>query len=159
MEDNELIAKGSGSPLRRTIITFLIGVVAGILLVVLARPFLTERLPEAVGGTRASVEGLVTAKQREGDRLLLTIVTRNGASLATFAKKVNEIDLLVEEGDTVGLALAGYRPFLEDPDITRVAKPGVFPEEPAPAEEPDLPPVVGDTTAADSVEETGARWR
>ena len=77
----------------------------------------------------APTEGVVEDKRIEGDRLLLTLVTGDGAVLATFTEKVAEIDLLVAPGDTVGLALDGYRPFVEDPEIQRVVK-GAPPEEP-----------------------------
>ena len=102
---------------------FVVGFVLGIVAAIVARPFLGERLPEAVGGKREAVAGPVAAKQMQDDRLLLTIVTPSGAILGTFKKKIEEINLLVETGDTVALTIPGYQPFLEDPEITRVAKP------------------------------------
>lgn len=124
---------------RRTVVTFVVGVVVGVLLVVLARPFLGTRLPEAMSGKRESVTGPVAAKQREQGRLLMTIVTPAGAILGTFTKRVAEIDLLVQTQDTVTLAITGYQPFLQDPQITRVAKPHAYalpadsmPPEPSP---------------------------
>lgn len=107
----------------RSVLVFIIGFVLGAVVMVLARPFLSSRLPEAVGGKRESLEGPVAAKQLKGDRLLLTIVTPAGAILGTFKKRVEEIDLLVETGDTIALTISGYQPFLDDPEITRVAKP------------------------------------
>jgi len=107
----------------RGLLVFVIGFVLGIVAVFVAQPFLGERLPEAVGGKRQAVAGPVTAKQRQGDRLLLTINTSAGAILGTFTKKVDEINLLVERGDTVTLTVGGYQPFLENPEITRVGKP------------------------------------
>ena len=88
------------------------------------------------------VEGPVAAKPMQDDRLLLTIVTPSGAILGTFKKKIEEINLLVETGDTVALTIPGYQPFLEDPEITRVAKPmgetlGQSPEPPAMDAMPD----------------------
>jgi len=114
---------GGTSRKGRGILVFVIGFVLGIVAAVVARPFLGERLPEAVGGKREAVEGPVAAKQMQDDRLLLTIVTPSGAILGTFKKKIEEINLLVETGDTVALTIPGYQPFLEDPEITRVAKP------------------------------------
>ncbi|UCC48458.1 MAG: hypothetical protein JSV41_13515 [Gemmatimonadota bacterium] len=111
---------------RRMVVTFLVGVAVGVLLVVLARPFLGARLPEAMSGKRESVTGPVAAKQRQQDRLLLTIVTPAGAILGTFTKRVAEIDLLVQPQDTLTLAITGYQPFLQDPQITRVAKPHAY---------------------------------
>jgi hypothetical protein len=107
----------------RGLLVFVIGFVLGVAAVIIARPFLGERLPEAVGGKRQSVAGPVTAKQQQNDRLLLTINTSAGAILGTFTRKVDEINLLVERGDTVTLTVAGYQPFLENPEITRVGKP------------------------------------
>jgi hypothetical protein len=108
---------------RRTMTTLLIGLVLGAVLAVIARPILGSRLPQSMGGGRESLEGLVTAKQREEDRLLVTIVTPAGATLVTFKKRVAEIALLIDEGDRVTLTLPRYEPFLDDPNITRVVKP------------------------------------
>ncbi len=107
----------------RGLLVFAIGFVLGVAAVILARPFLGERLPQAVGGKRQSVAGPVTAKQQKDDHLLLTINTSAGAILGTFTRKVDEINLLVERGDTVTLTVPGYQPFLENPEITRVSKP------------------------------------
>lgn len=38
-------------------------------------------------------------------------------------KRIEEIDLLVEVGDSVALLSPGYRPFLTDPPIAAVYKP------------------------------------
>lgn len=153
---------------RRTVVTFVVGVVVGVLLVVLARPFLGTRLPEAMSGKRESVTGPVAAKQRQQDRLLLTIVTPAGAILGTFTKRVAEIDLLVQVEDTVTLAITGYQPFLQDPQITRVAKP-----QPGSLPADSMPPEPGEDTlrqegsqqeedtlqGADSVDaRRGSRW-
>ncbi len=116
-EEVSVARKGRGP------LVFVIGFVLGVVAVFVAQPFLGERLPEAVGGKRQTVEGPVTAKQRQGDRLLLTINTSAGAVLGTFTKRVDEISLLVERGDTVTLTVGGYQPFLENPEITRVGKP------------------------------------
>ena len=43
--------------------------------------------------------------------------------LATFKKKVAEISLLIEEGDTVTLNIQTYQPFADDPPVMRVRKP------------------------------------
>ena len=107
----------------RGLLVFAIGFVLGVVAVIVARPFLGNNLPQAVGGKRESVAGPVAAKQQQGDRLLLTINTPAGAILGTFTKKVDEINLLVERGDTVTLTIPGYQPFLENPEITRVGKP------------------------------------
>jgi hypothetical protein len=116
------VGQGGGN-LRRTVTWFLVGLVLGVVVTAIAVPRLGRRLPEAVRGKYESLQGPVTAKERQDDRLLLTIVTPAGAILATFKKQVAEISLLVERGDTVELAVPGYQPFLENPEIARVAKP------------------------------------
>lgn len=108
---------------RKGLLLFAIGFVLGVVAVIVARPFVSDSLPQAVGGKRESVAGPVAAKQQKGDRLLLTVNTGAGAILATFTRKVDEINLLVERGDTVTLKIAGYQPFLENPEISRVGKP------------------------------------
>jgi len=135
----------------RGIFIFVIGFVLGIVGAVVARPFLGERLPQAVGGKRQAVEGPVAAKQMQDDRLLLTIVTPSGAILATFTKKVEEINLLVETGDTVGLTIPGYQPFLDDPEITRVAKPTEGMQRPS-AQPPQMGQVPDSIAASDSLQ-------
>jgi hypothetical protein len=96
-----------------------LGVVGTIFGPDLAGPF----LPEAFRASKAqTIEGEVVRKLREGDRLLLTVHTSQGSVLATFKKKVAEIDLLVAQGDTVTLALSRYEPFVDEPAIERVRK-------------------------------------
>ncbi len=84
----------------------------------LARPY----LPEALRGPTVTLEGTVTAKRKEPTRVLLTLLTAQGAILATFKRNVTEIDLLVEQGDIVTVALRRYEPFVDDPVIERVRK-------------------------------------
>ncbi len=97
------------------------------------------------------IEGVVESKRWDDDRLLLTLVTADGAVLATFHRKVPEIDLLVAPGDSVSLALGRYRPFVEDPEIARVVKtppaaeveaspPTVLQDEPLPPQVEEAPP-------------------
>ena len=146
-------------PKRRTLTTFLIGLVLGIGLVVGGRAFLGNRLPDSIAGRRESLDGVVTAKQLEEDRLLLTVVTPAGATLVTFKKRVAEIALLVDEGDRITLSLSRYQPFLEDPQIARVLPPDIYGE---PEEGPaaDSVGAVGDTLPeSDSVPKTkDAPW-
>lgn len=115
---------------RKLIVTFLIGLVLGAVGVLLAQPFLSRNLPEAVRGKLETVSGRVTAKRVADNGLLLTVVTPEGATLVTFTKRVNEIDLLVESGDSITLSMQQYDPFLRDPEIGRVVKP-----EPRPGDE------------------------
>lgn len=115
---------------RKLIVAFLIGLVLGAVGVLLVEPFLSRSLPEAVRGKLETVSGRVTAKRMADNGLLLTVVTPEGATLATFTKRMNEIDLLVEPGDSISLSMPRYDPFLRDPEIGRVIKP-----EPRPGEE------------------------
>ncbi len=159
---------------RGVLIAFVVGLVVGLVAAFVAQPLLGRRLPEAVRGKYEVLEGPVTAKQTEDERLLLTISTRAGAILATFKKRVDEINLLVEEGDTVALDVPGYQPFMQNPEIIRVAKPDpeavaqepqepeAQPEAESPAEptvsEPAMPDTVPDTmpaSPADSIEMVG----
>lgn len=101
---------------------FFIGVALG-----LSAPFLASRyalpyLPEFLQETVHPLAGTVTHKEREPDRLLMTVTTQNGTILATFQKHVPEIDLLVEEEDSVTLDVKQYEPFVTDPPILKVHK-------------------------------------
>ena len=84
--------------------------------------FVSPHLPESLQERGAGISGPVVAKKLAGDRLLLTVAAKEGAVLVTFRKKLSEIDLLVEEGDTVTLNVKSYRPFLEDPELRAVRK-------------------------------------
>jgi hypothetical protein len=106
-----------------------LGAASTILLVQWAAPYLVESLQ---GG--GLVEGQVLDKAPELDRLLLKITTEHGVFLATFTQKQKEIDLLVEQGDTITLDVPEYEPFLEDPTIKRVRRPEL------PIEPKHLPP-------------------
>jgi hypothetical protein len=108
---------------------FLIGLALGAALVVFGPRVAGPYLPEALRGNVEVVEGEVTRKQREPDRLLVTVVTPRGAILATFKTKISEVDLLVAEGDALTLGLRRFEPFVEDPAIQSVRKK-------APAENP-----------------------
>lgn len=90
-------------------------------------------IPDALrpGG---QVDGVVLEKSTETDRLLLKLTTEQGMILATFSERQEEIDLLVEDGDTVTIRVQRYEPFLEDPPIERVRKP-TAPETPSPPAE------------------------
>ncbi len=132
------------------VLTVLLGFVLGIAASLLWPRFVAPHLP-GLGPEMEEVEGAVVRKQRDGERLLLTIDSPRGAALVTFDARVPEIDLLVEEGDAVTLALRGYQPFLADPEIRGVRKSGrpvvgagagEVPAVPAPepvAEEPAAP--------------------
>ncbi len=52
----------------------------------------------------------------------MTVTTQDGTILATFRKQVPEIDLLVEEQDSVTLDVKQYEPFVTDPPVIKVNK-------------------------------------
>lgn len=110
----------------------LIGIIVGGLAVHFAPEVLSPYLPDAVQKPGDGISGPVVAKRLEGDRLLVTVAAQQGAILVTFRKKLSEIDLLVEEGDTVALGVKQYRPFMQDPELRAVQKHEI--SEPSPAE-------------------------
>jgi hypothetical protein len=111
-----------------SVLILLVGIALGVGGTILAPDVADPYLPDALRVKKAeTVDGEVVRKLREGERLIVTVQTTQGAVLATFKKKVAEIDLLVQQGDTVTFALGRYEPFVEDPAIERVRK-----QEPAP---------------------------
>lgn len=107
---------------RRAFLFFVVGAVIGVAGTILLPDLLSPYLPQGVGRTESIVQGVVQAKRETGERLLLTVVTSDGAILATFVENVPEVALLVDEGDTVSLALGRYDPFVTDPPIRAVRK-------------------------------------
>jgi hypothetical protein len=100
-----------------------IGIVLGAIAAVVSPSWWQRLVPDTLfpGG---AMEGEVLGKSREEDgRLLLKLQTEGGVLLATFTQKVEEIDLLVDQGDRVTLRSGGYQPFLTDPRVDRVTKP------------------------------------
>lgn len=104
------------------LVAFVVGLALGVSGTLLGPRWLSPYVPEAIRAKGEHVEGKVTRKLKEEDRLLLTIVTKEGSILATFRKRIQEIDLLVEQGDLVTLSLRRYDPFVTDPVIERVRK-------------------------------------
>lgn len=102
----------------------------------LGAPFLAARyaqpyLPQFLQETVHPLTGTVTHKERQQDRLLMTVTTQDGTILATFRKQVPEIDLLVEEQDSVTLDVKKYEPFVTDPPVIKVNKQSRQAPEPA----------------------------
>ena len=91
-----------------------LGVVGTLRLPSLAAPYLHY---SGLAAPANVVEGRVTKKVREQGRVLARIELDHGVVLATFTNKASEIDLLLQEGDRVRLALSDTRPFAEDPTI------------------------------------------
>lgn len=118
---------------------FLFGLILGILGTIFLPNYVRPYVPQwAMGGKIIVVKGAVTAKQKKEKVLLLTVDTPEGILLATFNKKVDEINLLVNEKDTIEFTLTKYMPFIEDPKIIRVVKEQPLVPEPAPVEKPQV---------------------
>ena len=79
-------------------LVFLIGLVAGVLGTLFLPRILGPYLPQSLRGADQEMVGVVTAKERQADQLLLTVDSESGAVLATFSRRVAEIALL---GDTL----------------------------------------------------------
>ncbi len=102
---------------------FVVGLGLGLGLPLLPSRYVDQYVPKALQPNVSALEGKVVQKQREDDRLLLTVSTASGALLATFKHRTAEIALLVDRGDMVTLGLRQYEPFVQDPSITAVMKP------------------------------------
>lgn len=126
---------------------FFSGLVVGFLMgaaaVALAPQWWDAHIPESLQ-PRGVVEGAVSEKSAEKDRILLKLTTDEGVLLATFTERLEEIELLVETGDRVTLGVPRYEPFLENPSIERVRKQRAAPEEVPPELEESTP---GTTTS------------
>ncbi len=135
------------------LLMLVLGLVLGVAAGVLVPRFAGPLLPAGLRGGE-DVEGVVVKRQRDEGRLLLTINTAQGAALATFTEKVAEIDLLVEEGDTVTLGLGAYEPFVDDPPIRAVRKAENADPAPVSAAAPPHAATTMPITVAPPVEET-----
>ncbi len=103
-------------------IPFAIGLATGILGTIFLPAYVRPYLPEWIAGKAVVVKGAVEAKQKKDNVLLLMVDTPEGMLLATFTKKVDEVNLLVNEKETLEFVLPKYAPFIEDPKIIRVVK-------------------------------------
>jgi hypothetical protein len=101
---------------------FASGVILGVLGTLFLPDLLRPYLPDMLKGENVEIAGVVEAKSREADRLLLTIGGDAGAVLVTYTQEIPEMDLLIEPGDSVVLAVREYAPFVEDPSVRRVQK-------------------------------------
>jgi len=134
------------------LLIFLLGLGLGLGLPSLAPQYLDSYFPKIMKPSTQEVKGVVVRKQANPNRLLLTISSKEGALLATFQKKITEISLLVDEGDTVTLAVKEYAPFVTDPPILRVNKPEAGSPEPPTSGDSD-PPDPGHTIEPESITE------
>ncbi|MDT3779603.1 hypothetical protein PJI16_18725 [Nitrospira sp. MA-1] len=101
---------------------FFLGLGLGFSSPMLASRYLDSYLPAFLKDAMHPLEGSVTHKKRQEDRLLVTMTTQDGSILATFQQQAPEIDLLIEERDLVTLDVPKYEPFIHDPTLLRVTK-------------------------------------
>lgn len=100
---------------------FFLGLSLGLSGPMLGSRYLHPHLPTALKDT-FHLEGSVTHKERQQDRLRVILTTQDGTLLATFQQQIPEIDLLIEEHDLVTIDVRRYEPFLNDPPVLRVNK-------------------------------------
>jgi hypothetical protein len=118
-------------------IPFVFGLVLGVLGMIFLPNYVRPYIPEWVTGKKIVVKGTVAAKQKKENALLLTVDTPEGVLLATFKKKVDEINLLINEKDVIEFTLPKYMPFIDDPKIIRVVKEQQAAPEPVPEAKPE----------------------
>ncbi len=99
------------------VLGFLAAIIVNLAAPDLLTPYLQILSP---AGQPESVKGMVVKKQRESARLLLTLSTPKGVLLATFTEKIDEIDLLIAEGNSITIRLRVYSPFVENPTVEKV---------------------------------------
>ncbi len=104
------------------VMALVVGLGAGIAGTIIGPGLVRPRLPQALVGEAVSLSGVVRTKQTETDRLLLIMLTADGTILATFTERLAEIELLIQEGDSLTLELRQYAPFVDDPTIARVVQ-------------------------------------
>jgi len=131
---------------------FLLGLGLGLSGPMLASRYVDTYLPNFLKKTIHPLEGSVTAKQRQPDRLLITITTQDGTILATFQQQIPEIDLLIQERDLVTLDVRQYEPFVTDPPVLRVTKH----QEVAPAITPPTTPPLQSEPAPSTLDSPGS---
>lgn len=100
---------------------FILGFLSAVIMDLVAPELLEPYTRQFIPATQIeSVKGTVVKKERDSNRLLMTLSTPKGVLLATFTHKIDEIDLLVAEGYTATIRLRSYSPFVENPVIERV---------------------------------------
>ena len=108
--------------MKGAIISFCIGLALGAGGAMLGSQYLGSHLPAFMQTAKETLEGKVVKKQKDPQRLLLTVSTPNGSTLASFIKQASDVDLLVEQGDRVTLGVRQYEPFITDPIVLHVQK-------------------------------------
>lgn len=135
---------------------FASGLILGVLGTIFLPDLLRPYLPDMLKGENVEIAGVVEAKSREADRLLLTIGGDAGAVLVTYTHEIPEMDLLIEPGDSVVLAVREYAPFVEDPSVRRVQKGNAVQRRQPPRGQVDPPPAEIERRAVPSRPDTAA---
>jgi hypothetical protein len=104
------------------IVPFILGLILGILCTIYLPKYVQPYLPESMLVKDTKIKGTVTAKEKKGDALLLTVNTPEGVLLATFKKKADDVNLLINEKDEIQFALPKDTAFIDDPKIIQVVK-------------------------------------
>lgn len=112
-------AKARGK--KRAWLWFVLGLAVGVA-GTLFLPGVARQYTPGLSPQREQITGLVVGKKQEEDRLLFTVQSTRGAVLATFRKRLPEINLLVSRGDSVTLGAPRFQPFLEEPELREVKK-------------------------------------
>lgn len=105
---------------RLVLFFFALGLAVGITGTITLPGLLRPHLPAALDWEGKPFRGVVSTKQAEADRIILTVSTAEGTIFATFTDMVADIGLLIQEGDSITLELRKYAPFVGDPLIARV---------------------------------------
>jgi len=138
--ETETRAMVNGSRRGYGLVLFLVGIIIGAAVAVVgpryAQPYLGD--VGSAWSPNTPLTGTVVEKRPEGERLLLRISTEEGVALAIFTQNLEDINLLIEQGDWVELGAGRYEPFLHDPGIHRVR-----PAEISTQGESPTPPTVG----------------
>ncbi|MBX7192908.1 MAG: hypothetical protein K1X94_12660 [Sandaracinaceae bacterium] len=72
---------------------------------------------------RGEIDATVTEERREDDRLVLALRADDETMMATFRERIDDIDELVDVGDTVTLRMSGPGVFADDVPILHVSRP------------------------------------
>jgi hypothetical protein len=113
----------------------LVGAIVGVGAATKGPAVFAPYLPTSVNKARERIEGDVVRKQRDGNRLLVKVMTAQGPMLAVFTEKVADLDVLLDPGDMVTLlTTSGYATFIEDPILERLKaqRPAATPQNPTP---------------------------
>jgi len=103
--------------------TLLVGIALGAGVATRGPALVTAYLPRSINSSGERIEGEVVRKQRDGNRLLVKVVTAQGPMLVAFTQKAADLDVLLDPGDRVILVTSGYATFIDDPILERVKRP------------------------------------